>query len=746
MFDVRPVDKTGDLDWKKIRKIEKVARIEKPHIQKEPRYSAPADLWPHDFVGSEGYNPASDIRAETKIPTFPKIEQSFTASRRLPKPFFSFAKNVSSFAAVAFATALLIGVPAYVAKNFNIKSSILGSGQEGFANLAQAIENVKGQNFDASSVDFENAYENFSEASKDLDKIGSLLIDTAKYFPYLSQLSSGKNATEAGKHIALAGKSLNEVIKIAYSLKNSLNEKGSEPVSFLDIFRSTEGNLTTAKEEMEKAQGCIDEIKVDDLPADKQKDFVVLKDGLPVITKAISEFLGNEHIFVDLLGGNGPRKYLFLFQNNQEMRATGGFIGSYALLDISNGRIRKFFIDEIFNPDGQLKEKIVPPAPIQKMSAAWSLHDSNWFPDFPTSAEKAISFYEKAGGPTADGVITLTPTVMEKLLEITGPIDMPDYGVTLSADNFIAETQYKVEVDYSKEENRPKKILADLAPLVLDRIFNAHDFQNISRAIQVLSGQLREKQILLYSRNYDLQKIISAQGWSGEILNSSKDYLSVINTNINGYKTDGVIDENIEHVAEIQSDGSIIDTATITRKHNGGNSQYEWWNKVNADYMRLYVPEGSKLLEVSGQTREFDEPPLDYNALGFRRDPQVQMEEENMAIDEQSGTRIYGDAGKTVFANWVYVSPQETVTVKYKYILPFKISLNDKNNPSDSYSLLAQKQSGSIGSQFSSKIVYPDNYNVIWKYPDEISSGDNNLEYKTDLKTDKFVGVTFLSR
>jgi hypothetical protein len=278
----------------------------------------------------------------------------------------------------------------------------------------------------------------------------------------------------------------------------------------------------------------------------------------------------------------------------------------------------------------------------------------------------------------------------------------------------------------------------------LDRLFNVDSWQNVSKAISVLSEELKEKQILIYSRNYDLQKIISSQDWSGEILEASKDYLSVVNTNINGYKTDGVIDENIEHLAEIQPDGSIIDTVTVTRKHNGGASEYEWWNRVNADYMRVYVPRGSRLLEVSGQTREFNSSPLDYNALGFRRDPQVQMEEENMTIDEESGTRIYGDAGKTVFANWVYVSPQETAVVKYKYILPFKISIDSKTKPADAYSILAQKQSGSIGSKFSSKIAYPDNYKAVWKYPDEIESGDNSMEYETDLKTDKFFGAAFV--
>ena len=60
-------------------------------------------------------------------------------------------------------------------------------------------------------------------------------------------------------------------------------------------------------------------------------------------------------------------------------------------------------------------------------------------------------------------------------------------------------------------------------------------------------------------------------------------------------------------------------TVTITRKHNGGNEEYDWWNKVNADCMRVYVPEGSEFLEASGQTREFISPPLDYAIAGFQK-------------------------------------------------------------------------------------------------------------------------------
>ncbi|EKD58503.1 MAG: hypothetical protein ACD_56C00112G0009 [uncultured bacterium] len=664
----------------------------------------------------------------------------------LPDPFamqFDSRSGLAMFAVVAIIFSFGIGGISYASKGLTLKGRVLGVSQDGYANLTSAVSEMSHQNFEGSTQQFSKALENFSQGSKELEDIGGMLLDVTRYFPFASKISSGKNAVEAGKHFSAAGQSLNEVVKISANFKNPL--ESNNEVSLLNVLESAEENIIKAKIELDSAKENVDQISIDDLPEDKRDKFLLLKQKLPDIISALDLFLNNNHILVELLGGNGPRKYLFLFQNNTEMRATGGFIGSYGLLDIANGHIKKFFIDGIFNPDGQLKDRIVPPAPIQKISANWSMHDSNWFADFPISARKAINFYEKTGGPTADGVITLTPTVMQKLLEITGPIEMSEYGVTLDSQNFIELTQYEVEVDYDKKENKPKKILSDLAPLVLERLMSSKDLESISKTAQALLSGFQEKHILLYSENKSLQEIISKQGWSGEVLPSSKDYLSVINTNINGYKTDAVVEENVTHKAEIQDDGSIIDTLTVTRRHSGGSSDYDWLNKVNANYMRVYVPEGSKLLEVSGQTREDDEAPLDYDALGFKRDDDVQKQEESVSIDSESGTKVYAESGKTVFANWTYVSPGETMTITYKYILPFSlfnVSIGDGEQV-DSYSLVVQKQSGSVGSSLESAIVFPESYEAGWIFPENSEKNEREIKSSQSLKTDRYFGVVF---
>ena len=681
-----------------------------------------------------------------KLLTLPAFPDSVNLQPK--RTLFSFAM-VSSFIFLA-----IFGV-GFFKKSLEVKKSVLGTSQAAYANLVQAKNGIMKNNYNDSSFQFKEAYDNFDNISNELSSLGGIFVEGSRFLPYVSKLSSGKYLAEAGKNISRIGILSGEVMKVLEQIKNPLENTtgGEDSVSFLKIFKDSNKNSQEILSLIEDTRKDLDKVNVDDIPEEQRTQFVELKNKLPQMEGYVRGFLDNSQIFTDILGGNGPRKYLFLFQNNQEMRATGGFIGSYGVIDIFNGRINKFFIDGIFNPDGQLREKVVPPVPIQKISAAWSLHDSNWFPDFPVSAEKAIWFYEKTGGPTVDGIITMTPNVMKKLLEVSGPIDMPEYGVVIDKDNFLEKVQNEVEVEYDKELNQPKKILADLAPKILDVIFNSKKISSAVKTLDILMESLNEKQILLYSRNYEVEKKISEESWSGEVLSTDKDYLSVINSNINGFKTDGVVDEKIEHQTEIKSDGSIIDSVTITRKHNGGDSQYDWLNKVNANYMRVYVPRGSKLISAEGQTREFNSAPLDYTALKFKHDSQVEAEEESIKIDEESGTRVYEDANKTVFANWVYVSPKEEVMVKYSYLLPFRVFVNDSNKPADTYSILTQKQSGSLGSDFISSIIYPEKFDLTWRYPDDlISDSDDSsnetkkLRIETNLKKDKFIGIVFLNK
>ncbi|MEN8252121.1 MAG: DUF4012 domain-containing protein [Patescibacteria group bacterium] len=713
-------------------------------------------------MSEEVEEPKIIIESEEEYFPSEEIEEEEVGFSLKEMPIFSqksilLSRNISTrFATVMGVFVLLLGTFLFVGTSFAVKDRVEEAPKRAIVSIKSAMHSLSEDDFSASAEDIDYAYEEFLFASNEMNKIGHVATFISQFIPGASKLSSGSHLIEAGKYLTHSVQEIHSVIPEVIENDSPLISGDGEHISFLSLYKTIVDRMEVIYGDVVLASDHIDKVYIDDVPEEYQDTFLEMKGLMPDVESSIKNTIDSRDVVEEILGGNGKRTYLFLFQNNHEMRATGGFIGSYGLLKINDGKIEKLVIDDIFNPDGQLTDRIVPPLPIQKISANWSLHDSNWFVDFPVSAKKAIDFYERTGGPTVDGVIAITPAMMEKLLLITGPISVPQYEITLTSENFMEimqdevedEENYKTdekadekdeESDEDEEQKQPKKVLSDLMPIMMEKLSSNKDPESLSKLLTTVSSGLKERHIIMYMSDYEAQNIIERNGWAGAVLQTDKDYLSVINTNVNGFKTDGVIDETIEHTAEIDENGYIVDTVEITRKHTGGKTGFPWWDAVNSNYMRIYVPKGSEFISVEGQTREINEERLNYDELGYERDEDVEKEENNMFIDNETGTRVYNEYNKTVFANWVYVSPQETVTVKYKYKLPFKVNFeSDKDGKFGSYAVLFQKQSGSEHSIVESSIVLDEKFEQVWN-----SQDSEEMKMNNDLKTDRYHGTVF---
>ena len=675
-----------------------------------------------------------NIKKEPEIKTFELLpkQSKFRFSLLWQKSFISFVLAVVVVSLTVFSLS-------FIQKGVEEKEKILGVSTQAYDYLKQAGQSISSQDFENSVNNFDSARLNFLNTKTAIENFGLGISGTISNLPINTPISTAKNLAGAGENISLAGKNISAL----FEKISKLNEENF----LIDSSLNLQTNIGNIALNLKSAENNLNEIDLNYIPEEFREKIKLSKKELPAIANNFKNLSEDFEAITEILGNNRPQKYLILFQNNSEIRPTGGFIGSYGILDIENGEIKNLFIDGIFNLDGQLKEKIVPPMPVQKISAAWSMHDANWFSDFPTSAKKIALFYEKTGGPTVDGVIAITPNVIEEMLKITGPIEMQEYRTAVSKENFLIQTQLQVEKLYDKKENKPKKFLSDLAPKIIEALLTTYNLDSYGKIqkylsfIDALEKSFKEKHIILYHRDTKIEDMIIKRGWGGQVLNSSGNYLSVVHANINGHKTDAVIDEQINHETEILNDGSIINTVIITRKHLGGNSDFDWYNRVNSDYMRVYVPLGSVLLEANGHTTQEYEPPIDYS--DFKTDPDVKKIEDTIKIDPDSGTRIFEESGKTVFGNWVYVSPQETVEVTYKYQLPYEINFDSFTKPADKYSILIQKQLGSKGSNFTGTIKLPEEWAAIWRSQGLNIKNFNESIIKTNLKIDRVYGMVF---
>lgn len=436
----------------------------------------------------------------------------------------------------------------------------------------------------------------------------------------------------------------------------------------------------------------------------------------PNIKNNLEKIADYSEFFSGFLGADKPRNFLIVFQNSSELRPTGGFIGSYGVLDAEGGRITKIAIDDIFNLDGQLSYQVVPPKPLQKISTAWSVHDANWFLDFPTSAEKLAFLYEKASGKKVDGVIALNQNAVKRTLKVTGPIEVQNYDFPLSEDNFLNIVKFKADQNYKGENNKPKKIFDDMLAALFEKFFSFSN-KDIKNLLNAFSESMDAKDMSVWFEDEKLNKIFSDREWDGKISgDASADYLAVIASNMSGNEGDEDDFQIIQKTSEVKEDGSAIDSVSIKRMNNS--------DKEKLYYIKTYVPQNSELLAVSGNLKDILKSPIDYQKSQFAIDEDIKYFERDWQMDEKSKTHIFQESGKRVFGNWLLIKPGE----KKELFLQYKISLSDGG----SAKFIFQRQSG-VESMLDFDVILPNGW--IFDNPSQESfSGDFNKDLFFDIK------------
>lgn len=683
-----------------------------------------------------------------------------------PQPPVGWSRVVVSFILVCMIIVLPFQTYTYFLKFKTTQGLVLGAATSAYEQLQQAQEATSVFDFGGANEAFKKANQNFTSANEELEQLNFLITALSNVIP---QGAIAKKLLQAGQDIAQAGECLTFGLDFLVTQKNQLinvnvgsevNAPESDLAEKLIFFQE---KLDESYPKINNAKKLLDEVSPEIIPKDNQENFVEIKSKVERLQFLIEKLHSFVCILNEVIGVSGPRRYLVIFQNEAELRPTGGFIGSFALIDVTRGQVKKMEIPGggPYDLKGSLLKRVAPPKPLQRVNEVWQMQDANWFPDFPTSARKIIWFYENAGGPSVDGVIAITSGLVADLLKITGPLEMLEYNKVIDHNNFWEETQMAVEVEYDRQANRPKQFIADLTPKFLNKLLSGSTEETF-QVLSIIDQALDDKRILFYFIDNEVQQKVIEKNWAGQIrgIGPYDDYLLVVNANIGSNKTDAVIEQKIFYETEISKDnGTVIDTVTIIRTHKGeaGN---RFTGQENFSYMRVYVPFGSVLLETTGFTPL---GPGNFRALDQRleQDLDLQRIEGQALVDERTGTRITNEFGKTVFGNWIVLGPGETVACKLVYRLPFKLAvtvddsrsqggiisaIREKLNPQFRavlYTLLIQKQPGTASDNLAIKVSFPKGAGLRWLYPAEEATGqdENVVQFKSRLSADKYYGV-----
>ncbi len=650
-------------------------------------------------------------------------------------------RAMAAFLVISFILVMPLHAMQGIIDSTSIESEITRISSQAITEIESATSSAQAQKFGTASLDFERAAESFEEAEQSLKNMHLAATALVNIIPQTD------NTYDTVQGLVRAGASLSTAAaQISSAIEQLTDADSYDLVTKLELLTTY---VNAALPEVVEANKALGEVDLTLIPADYIDKITMLLDTAPSLEASMNEFLQFSGTLQVLLGGDQKMRYLLAFQNNTELRATGGFVGSFAQVDMLNGVIEEIDIPEggTYDVQGQLDEYIAPPEPLTLLNSRWELQDANWFPDFPSSAQKMLGFYESAGGPTLDGVIAINATLMPKLLEITGPIEMPEYDRTITAENFLFETQKIVEYEYieyeddaEREEDAPKQFIGDLAPKILERLSEAEP-EMLLQVLDLLATSLTQKDMIIYMQDNELQSDIETLGWSGSLKQTDGDYLMVVNTNLGGGKTDTVIKQDIQLDVEIAEDGSIINTVTITKEHTGlSTALFEGVN--NVDYIRLYVPLGSELLSASGFEIPDDEL-FEESEVPLQADEDMLMWTSDFAMDMNSGTDIWAEQGKTVFGNWIQTKPGEIETVTFSYKLPFAFEESGDSilemakaylgiKQLNEYSLLLQKQPGVETRTTDINVFGPSNHNIIWSSHNELTTSGTQIDNSQD--------------
>lgn len=370
-----------------------------------------------------------------------------------------------------------------------------------------------------------------------------------------------------------------------------------------------------------------------------------IKKEIEIVDKLVEEFAKEDGV---------TRSYLLLLQNNMELRPGGGFLGQYAIVDVKNCEVESLFLEDANLLDQRITTTVYAPYPFKRMMSIkkWKFRDSNFSPDYPTNVERAKYFYRLAGRNSSfDGVIAINASVLNHVLELTGPIAVPGYPGEYNSENAVLKLEEQVERAYLANENMDdryrKNIMKKMAPIIVEELLT---FRNIKKIADFALEEMRNKDIQLNFENQELQRLIEEVGWGGLVdKNWDGDYLMFVDANMGAYKSDYFMKRDISYAIDLTGEKP---TATIEYTYTHTATHGDWRTSDYHSYLRVYVPHGSNLTERK--------------MVSY---PNVQ---------EEFGKTYFGFTAHTL------INRQTRAIIKYE--LPEHI----RNN----YKLLVQKQSG----------------------------------------------------
>lgn len=587
---------------------------------------------------------------------------------------------------------------------------ILSDLQAARGQLVAGAALLQEKGFALTAADRRHAEDEFASADRLFRRAGAHLADgplagTLAHLPVArTQLRAAHILVDIGRRLAHAGTVSVSVANAVRAQAEAHNAGHLQPAQeFMALNGSLDPQLSVIDHDLRQAAGDRAQVAHAFLLPPLAKAFAQLDERLGKVRALVGDLRSLEAGLPQIFGASGPRTYLVLQQDPAEVRGTGGFIGSIAFLSFDHGRMAPYQPQDVYAVDnahtlGQQggPRYVPPPPPFTRLiqNGSWELRDANWSPDFPTAARQAEFLYQRETGRTVDGVIAIDPHLVASILEITGPVFIPETHDTVTAQNFFARTLERVELH---TPGTPKKaFLSFAARPIVDRLFRSTKW---TAMLSMLGRSCQARWLQAYFNDPAAEAMVNQLACSVRLQPLRGDGVMVVDSNLGGTKDDFYVRRSFWLDMRVQPDGTVVHTLYL---HYDGLPAIPGVTSSFIDWLRIYLPASVTGVRVQGAT------------LGERE-----------------------EFGRRVMEGWVTFLEGQSASIVLTYETP-----RPPGPRAGQIDVLWQKQAGRVADPIQLRITLPAG----WRLAE--TSGSRNLNGQvvaTSLATDRTFSFRYSS-
>lgn len=398
--------------------------------------------------------------------------------------------------------------------------------------------------------------------------------------------------------------------------------------------------------------------------------------------------------FREWLTNSEERRVAVVFGNSAEMRAGGGFIGSYAEVTLRGGAIANITVRDINDADTGSPDRTIPPVPLEPVADRWRAADANWFLSGPESGAAFLTLLNRSplyAKKPVDAVVFVAPRVASELLALTGPVSAG--SVTVDGANFLRVIQSEVQAGQAAGDATPKAVLTALVPAFMEKVLSEATKKPIA-LVDALRGGVQRRDIVAYAIDPSAQRALETLGLTGSLYPIDTrfvgGYVAVAPSTIGGDKTDAVTAQAVHIREQLLPQGLIETSVAVERTHNGKDSDPWWYQEEHRSYVKVYAPQGATPTFASGLWLRARDAAT-YDSAFSAYEPLRTSESTLRTYEGVSGVETFEETGKTVFGFWQRTARGSATTASITYARQLARPLGDGST----YTFVLERQPAS---------------------------------------------------